>query len=115
MFFCPQRGFRHGGKSLKIRLLAGGLHFRLKNAGQAGGRFIKHANQPAGRGEEQTEQFGLRILRSHHAAMQHAGQCHVVDEAAMAAANRMRFKPAMRTGQPVDSTAIVHVVFQLAY
>jgi hypothetical protein len=27
----------------------------------------------------------------------------------------MRFKPALRTGQAVDSTAIVHVVFQLAY
>jgi len=27
----------------------------------------------------------------------------------------MRFKPALRNGQPVDSTAIVHVVFQLAY
>jgi TonB family protein len=43
------------------------------------------------------------------------GLGHGLDEAAMAAANRMRFKPAMRTGQPVDSTAIVHVVFQLAY
>jgi hypothetical protein len=27
----------------------------------------------------------------------------------------MRFKPALRFGQAVDSTAIVHVVFQLAY
>jgi hypothetical protein len=27
----------------------------------------------------------------------------------------MRFKPAQRFGTPVDSTAIVHVVFQLAY
>jgi TonB family protein len=43
------------------------------------------------------------------------GLGHGLDEAAIAAANRMRFKPAMRTGQPVDSTAIVHVVFQLAY
>jgi hypothetical protein len=33
----------------------------------------------------------------------------------MAAANKMRFKPALRSGQPVDSTAVVHVVFQLAY
>jgi hypothetical protein len=33
----------------------------------------------------------------------------------MAAANKMRFKPALRYGQAVDSTAIVHVVFQLAY
>jgi TonB family protein len=43
------------------------------------------------------------------------GLGHGLDEAAIAAANRMRFKPALRYGQPVDSTAIVHVVFQLAY
>jgi hypothetical protein len=40
---------------------------------------------------------------------------HGLDEAAIAAANKMRFKPAQRYNQPVDSTAIVHVVFQLAY
>jgi TonB family protein len=43
------------------------------------------------------------------------GMGHGLDEAAIAAANRMRFKPAMRSGQPIDSTAIVHVMFQLAY
>jgi len=43
------------------------------------------------------------------------GLGHGLDEAAVAAANKMRFKPATRYGQPVDSTAIVHVVFQLAY
>jgi TonB family protein len=43
------------------------------------------------------------------------GMGHGLDEAAVAAANKMRFKPALRNGQPVDSTAIVHVVFQLAY
>jgi TonB family protein len=43
------------------------------------------------------------------------GLGHGLDEAAIAAANRMRFKPALRMGQPVDSTAVVHVVFQLAY
>jgi len=43
------------------------------------------------------------------------GLGHGLDEAAIAAANKMRFKPAMRNGQPVDSTAIVHVVFQMAY
>ena len=43
------------------------------------------------------------------------GLGHGLDEAAIAAANKMHFKPAMRNGQPMDSTAIVHVVFQLAY
>ncbi len=43
------------------------------------------------------------------------GMGHGLDEAAVAAANKMRFKPAQRNGQPVDSTAIVHVLFQLAY
>jgi TonB family protein len=43
------------------------------------------------------------------------GLGHGLDEAAMSAANHMRFKPALRLGSPVDSTAIVHVVFQLAY
>src|SRR5437870_2021909 len=43
------------------------------------------------------------------------GMGHGLDEAALAAANKMRFKPALRNGQPVDSTAIVHVVFQMAY
>lgn len=43
------------------------------------------------------------------------GLGHGLDEAAIAAANKMRFKPAMRMGTPMDSTAIVHVVFQLAY
>jgi len=43
------------------------------------------------------------------------GLGHGLDEAAMTAANHMRFKPALRLGSPVDSTAIVHVVFQLAY
>jgi TonB family protein len=43
------------------------------------------------------------------------GLGHGLDEAAIAAANKMRFKPALRMGQPVDSTAIVHVLFQIAY
>jgi TonB family protein len=43
------------------------------------------------------------------------GLGHGLDEAAVSATNKMRFKPALRNGQPVDSTAIVHVVFQLAY
>jgi TonB family protein len=43
------------------------------------------------------------------------GLGHGLDEAAVAAANKMRFKPALRMGQPIDSTAVVHVLFQLAY
>ena len=43
------------------------------------------------------------------------GLGHGLDEAAVAAANKMRFKPAMRFGQAMDSTAVVHVMFQLAY
>ena len=40
---------------------------------------------------------------------------HGLDEAAIAAANKIRFKPALRNGQPMDSTAVVHVTFQMAY
>ena len=43
------------------------------------------------------------------------GLGHGLDEAAVAAANKIRFKPALRAGQPVDSTAVVHVTFQMAY
>jgi TonB family protein len=43
------------------------------------------------------------------------GLGHGLDEAAISAANKMRFKPAMRSGQAMDSTAVVHVVFQMAY
>ena len=43
------------------------------------------------------------------------GLGHGLDDAAVAAANKMRFKPATHYGQAVDSTAVVHVVFQLAY
>jgi TonB family protein len=43
------------------------------------------------------------------------GMGHGLDEAAVAAANKIRFKPALRNGQPMDSTAVVHVTFQMAY
>jgi TonB family protein len=43
------------------------------------------------------------------------GLGHGLDEAASAAATKIRFKPALRGGQPIDSTAVVHVVFQMAY
>ena len=38
-----------------------------------------------------------------------------LDESAIAAAEAIRFRPAERGGVPADSTAIVHIVFQLAY
>ena len=40
---------------------------------------------------------------------------HGLDQNAIRAAQQIRFKPASRQNQPVDSTAIVHIVFQLAY
>ena len=42
------------------------------------------------------------------------GLGHGLDEAAIVATNNMRFKPARRDGSPVDSTAVVHVMFELA-
>jgi TonB family protein len=43
------------------------------------------------------------------------GLGHGLDESALRAARQIKFKPAQRDGQPVDSTATVHIVFQLAY
>jgi TonB family protein len=48
----------------------------------------------------------LRVVR---------GLGHGLDETAMAAAREIRFRPAERDGAPLDSAAIVHIVFQLAY
>ena len=42
------------------------------------------------------------------------GLGHGLDEAAIVATNKIKFKPALRSGIAVDSTAVVHVVFQLA-
>jgi len=42
------------------------------------------------------------------------GLGHGLDEAAVNAANKIKFKPAQHNGSSVDSTAIVHVMFQLA-
>jgi len=47
----------------------------------------------------------LRVVR---------GLGHGLDEAAAQAAEQIHFKPAMRDGQPSDSTAILHIIFQLA-
>jgi TonB family protein len=48
----------------------------------------------------------LRVVR---------GLGHGLDENAVAAAQAIRFRPAQRGGAPLDSTAIVHIIFQLAY
>jgi len=50
----------------------------------------------------------LRVLRVVR------GLGHGLDESAVHAAEQIRFKPALRDGQPSDSTAIVHIIFQLA-
>jgi len=47
----------------------------------------------------------LRVVR---------GLGHGLDESAVQAAEKINFKPAMRDGQPSDSTAVLHIIFQLA-
>ena len=47
----------------------------------------------------------VRVLR---------GLGHGLDENAVRAAEQIRFKPALREGQPADSTATLHIIFQLA-
>jgi TonB family protein len=47
----------------------------------------------------------LRVVR---------GLGHGLDEAAARAAEQIHFKPAQRDGQPSDSTAVLHIIFQLA-
>lgn len=47
----------------------------------------------------------LRVVR---------GLGHGLDDAAVRAAEQIHFKPALRDGQPSDSTALVHIIFQLA-
>jgi TonB family protein len=42
------------------------------------------------------------------------GLGHGLDDAAVHAAEQIRFKPALKDGQPSDSTAVLHIVFQLA-
>jgi len=43
------------------------------------------------------------------------GLGHGLDESALRAAQQIKFKPAQRDGRPVDSSATVHILFQLAY
>jgi TonB family protein len=50
----------------------------------------------------------LRVLRVVR------GLGHGLDENAIHAAEQIRFKPALQNGQPRDSTALLHIIFQLA-
>lgn len=50
----------------------------------------------------------LRVLRVVR------GLGHGLDDAAVRAAEQIRFKPALKDGQPSDSTAVLHIIFQLA-
>ncbi len=43
------------------------------------------------------------------------GLGHGLDENAQASAREIRFRPALKQGVPADSTAVVHILFQLAY
>jgi TonB family protein len=47
----------------------------------------------------------VRVLR---------GLGHGLDEEAVRRAEQIRFKPALRDGQPADSTVVLHIIFQLA-
>jgi TonB family protein len=50
----------------------------------------------------------LRVLRVVR------GLGHGLDDNAVKAAQQIHFKPAMKDGQPADSTVVLHIVFQLA-
>ncbi len=47
----------------------------------------------------------VRVLR---------GLGHGLDDNAVKAAQQIRFKPALKDGQPADSTVVLHIIFQLA-
>lgn len=48
----------------------------------------------------------LRVIR---------GLGHGLDEAAIASASHIQFRPALREGEPINQTVTVHIRFQLAY
>ncbi len=50
----------------------------------------------------------IRVVRVVH------GLGHGLDDAAVHAAEQIQFKPALKDGQPSDSRAVVHIIFQLA-
>jgi TonB family protein len=50
----------------------------------------------------------LRVVRVVH------GLGHGLDDNAVKAAEQIHFKPAVKDGQPTDSTVVVHIIFQMA-
>jgi TonB family protein len=50
----------------------------------------------------------LHVVRVVH------GLGHGLDDAAVKAAEQIQFKPALQDGRPADSTAVLHIIFQLA-
>jgi len=50
----------------------------------------------------------LRVVRVVH------GLGHGLDDNAVKAAEQIHFKPAVKDGQPTDSTVVVHIIFQIA-
>ncbi|HEV7218928.1 MAG: energy transducer TonB [Terriglobales bacterium] len=50
----------------------------------------------------------IRVVRVVH------GLGHGLDESAIKAAQQIRFTPAQKDGQPVDSSGVLHIMFQLA-
>jgi hypothetical protein len=44
-----------------------------------------------------------------------SGLGHGLDENAVTAARAIRFRPALREGQAVDTAGIIHIEFELAY
>jgi TonB family protein len=56
----------------------------------------------------------LQASGSLHVVRVVRGLGHGLDDNAVRAAEQIHFKPAMRDGQPTDSTVVLHVIFQLA-
>lgn len=50
-----------------------------------------------------------------HVERVNRGLGHGLDEAAIRAAEQIRFRPAQRDGHALDSSAVLHIVFELAY
>jgi TonB family protein len=56
----------------------------------------------------------LEASGSVHVVRMVRGLGHGLDDNAIRAAEQIHFKPAMKDGQPADSTVVLHIIFQLA-